>query len=266
MIEAAERDGRAVARPGRPRADERQHRHLAGHDLPPARLPHARRDARVGHARARRLLRMYGAEIVWSPGELGSNGAVALARELAAARPRRLHAVPVRQPGQPRRALPHDRARDPRGARRPRRRVRRRPRHGRHADGHRPALREANPACKIVAAEPLQGDAVMGLRSLEDGYTPEILDVSQLDRKRARLQRRRGASACARCSSSEGLWAGVSAGAVLDGRRAASPRAGPRPERRHACSPTAAGSTRRPASGTPRRDELEEEMEDRLWW
>ena len=35
----------------------------------------------------------------------------------------------------------------------------------------------------IVAAEPLQGDPVMGLRSLEDGYTPPILDIGELDRK-----------------------------------------------------------------------------------
>ena len=35
----------------------------------------------------------------------------------------------------------------------------------------------------VAAAEPLPGDPVMGLRSLEDGYVPPILDVSQLDRK-----------------------------------------------------------------------------------
>ena len=55
LIEAAEAEGRLLAGPGRARADERQHRHLAGDDLPRARLPHARRDAGVGHARARRL-------------------------------------------------------------------------------------------------------------------------------------------------------------------------------------------------------------------
>ena len=44
-------------------------------------------------------------------------------------------------------------------------------------------LREAFPEIVIAAAEPLPGDAVMGLRSLEDGYVPPILDVSKLDRK-----------------------------------------------------------------------------------
>ena len=44
-------------------------------------------------------------------------------------------------------------------------------------------LRETNPDVQIVAAEPLAGDDVSGLRSLEDGYVPEVLDVTQLDRK-----------------------------------------------------------------------------------
>ncbi len=44
-------------------------------------------------------------------------------------------------------------------------------------------LREANPDVQIIAAEPLAGDDVSGLRSLEDGYVPEVLDVSKLDRK-----------------------------------------------------------------------------------
>ena len=44
-------------------------------------------------------------------------------------------------------------------------------------------LREAFPNVVVAAAEPLPGDPVMGLRSLEDGYVPPILDVSQLDRK-----------------------------------------------------------------------------------
>ena len=44
-------------------------------------------------------------------------------------------------------------------------------------------LREAFPGITVAAAEPLQGDLVYGLRSLDDGYTPPILDVSRLDRK-----------------------------------------------------------------------------------
>ena len=44
-------------------------------------------------------------------------------------------------------------------------------------------LRESFPDIVVAAAEPLPGDPVMGLRSLDDGYVPPILDVSKLDRK-----------------------------------------------------------------------------------
>ena len=64
------------------------------------------------------LLKMYGAEIVYSPGEQGSNGAVAMALEMAAGRLVVLHALPVRQRGQPARALRGHGRGDPRGARR----------------------------------------------------------------------------------------------------------------------------------------------------
>ena len=44
-------------------------------------------------------------------------------------------------------------------------------------------FKEENPDTLIVAAEPLQGELVQGLRSLEDGYIPPIIDLSLLDRK-----------------------------------------------------------------------------------
>ena len=45
-------------------------------------------------------------------------------------------------------------------------------------------LKEAfGDACKIVAAEPMQGEPVQGLRSLDDGFIPPIIDLSLLDRK-----------------------------------------------------------------------------------
>ena len=80
------------------------------------------------------LLRMFGAEIVYSEGAKGSNGAVELALEIGRGRRLVLHALPVRQRGQPGRPLPRHRGRDPRRARRGGG-VRRRTRHRRHADG-----------------------------------------------------------------------------------------------------------------------------------
>src|SRR5256714_14245622 len=44
-------------------------------------------------------------------------------------------------------------------------------------------VRESFPDVVIAAAEPLPGDPGMGLRSLDDGYVPPILDVGKLDRK-----------------------------------------------------------------------------------
>ena len=84
------------------------------------------------------LLRMYGAEIVYSPGEQGSNGAVAMALEMAEADPSYYMPYQYGNQANPRRALPRHRGGDPRGARHGDR-VRRRARHGRHADGQRAA-------------------------------------------------------------------------------------------------------------------------------
>ncbi len=74
-------------------------------------------------------------------------------------------------------------------------------------------LREAFPGVQIVAAEPMPGDPVMGLRSLEDGYVPPILDVSKLDRK-VLVTNEESVREVRRLLDEEGIFAGVSAGAV----------------------------------------------------
>jgi cysteine synthase B len=67
---------------------------------------------------------------------------------------------------------------------------------------------------QVVAAEPLPGEPVMGLRSLEDGYVPPILDVSQLDRKLL-VSNAEAAAAVRVLLDREGVFAGVSSGAVV---------------------------------------------------
>ena len=67
---------------------------------------------------------------------------------------------------------------------------------------------------QVVAAEPLPGDPVMGLRSLDDGYVPPVLDVAQLDRKLL-VSNAEAAAAVRVLLEREGLFAGVSAGAVV---------------------------------------------------
>src|SRR5207244_7398173 len=75
-------------------------------------------------------------------------------------------------------------------------------------------LKEYNPAIKIVAAEPMQGDGVQGLRSLEDGFVPPVLDASLIDAKILvtavdAIRRTR------QLKDQEGIFAGPSCGAVL---------------------------------------------------
>jgi [CysO sulfur-carrier protein]-thiocarboxylate-dependent cysteine synthase len=161
----------------------------------------------------RLLLRLYGAEIVESPGSEGSNGAVRLAQELAAKEPR--YFMPF-QYGNPANPQAHYQGTGSEiaealdrvdvlvaglGT-------------GGTLMGAGERLRESFPEIVVAAAEPLPGDPVMGLRSLEDGYVPPILDVSKLDRKLL-VSNAEAAAGVRSLLDAEGVFAGVSAGAVI---------------------------------------------------
>jgi [CysO sulfur-carrier protein]-thiocarboxylate-dependent cysteine synthase len=75
-------------------------------------------------------------------------------------------------------------------------------------------LRESFPGIIIAGVEPLPGDPVIGLRSLEDGYVPPILDVSQLDRK-ILVSNSDSVAGVRALLESEALFAGVSSGGVI---------------------------------------------------
>src|SRR5262249_9754575 len=75
-------------------------------------------------------------------------------------------------------------------------------------------VREAFPDVVVAAAEPLPGDLVMGLRSLDEGYVPPILDVAKLDRK-VLVSTAESVRGVHRLLAEEGIFAGVSAGAVV---------------------------------------------------
>jgi cysteine synthase len=161
----------------------------------------------------RRLLRLYGAEIVESPGEEGSNGAVRAALELAERQPRYRMLFQYANEANP--AAHYN---------------------GTGAEivnaldrvdvlvaglgtggtlmGAGARVREAFPDVTIAAAEPLPGDPVMGLRSLEDGYVPPILDVSRLDRK-ILVSNEEAVAGLRELLDREGIFAGVSSGAVV---------------------------------------------------
>jgi cysteine synthase len=158
------------------------------------------------------LLRMFGAEIVYSEGAKGSNGAVELALEMAGSD------SSVFMPYQ------YGNEANPRA----------------HYDGTAVEildeldevaafvaglgtggtlmgvgrrLKESDPETKIVAAEPMQGELVQGLRSLDDGFIPPIIDLSLLDRK-IMVSNRDAIVWTKRLLDEEGFFAGVSTGAV----------------------------------------------------
>jgi [CysO sulfur-carrier protein]-thiocarboxylate-dependent cysteine synthase len=75
-------------------------------------------------------------------------------------------------------------------------------------------VREAFPDAVIAAAEPLPGDPVIGLRSLEDGYVPPILDVAKLDRKLL-VTNADSVAGVRALLDQEAIFAGISSGAVV---------------------------------------------------
>jgi len=75
-------------------------------------------------------------------------------------------------------------------------------------------LKEANPETQVVAVEPHPGFQLQGLKSLSDGFLPPILDPSLLDGK-ILVRSGQALKAARRLLEREGIFGGVSAGAVL---------------------------------------------------
>jgi cysteine synthase B len=161
----------------------------------------------------RRLLGLYGATIIDSPGDQGSNGAVRLALELAESDPRFFMPFQYANPMNPRAHYEGTGAEIAEALDR--------------VDvlvaglgtggtlmGTGERLRESFPDIVVAAAEPLPGDPVMGLRSLEDGYVPPILDVTKLDRKLL-VSNEDSITAVRVLLDREGIFSGVSGGAVV---------------------------------------------------
>jgi len=161
----------------------------------------------------RRLLRLYGAEIVDSPAEESSNGAVRLALELAERDPSFFMPFQYANEANPRAHYEGTGAEIAAaldsvevfvaglGT-------------GGTLMGAGTRLRESFPDVVVAAAEPLPGDPVMGLRSLADGYVPPILDVSKLDRKLL-VSNEESVAGLKLLLEREGIFGGVSSGAVI---------------------------------------------------
>jgi cysteine synthase len=158
------------------------------------------------------LLEMYGAEIVYSPGEQGSNGAVAMALEMAESDASYYMPYQYGNEANPRAHYEGTAAEildelddvaafvGGLGT-------------GGTLMGNGRRLKEENPDTLVVAAEPLQGELVQGLRSLEDGYIPPIIDLSLLDRK-IFVSNRDAVVWTKKLLEEEGLFLGVSSGAI----------------------------------------------------
>ncbi len=158
------------------------------------------------------LLRLYGAEIVPTDGEYGSNGAVEVAQRLAAENG---VFMPFQygNPANPRAHYEGTAAEIIRdcpeldvfvaglGT-------------GGTLMGCSARLKEHRPEIQVVACEPLQGDPVSGLRSLDDGFVPPILDITRLDRKLL-VANRDALVMTRRLAAEEGIFAGISSGAVV---------------------------------------------------
>jgi cysteine synthase len=160
----------------------------------------------------KRLLELYGAEIVPSPADKGTNGAIEVARRMAED-PRYFMPFQYGNPANPR--AHHDGT----GAEI----VRDLPEvthfvaglgTGGTLTGAGRRLKEHNREVKVIAAEPELGELVYGLRSLDEGFIPPIFDESVLDRKFL-VSSEDALRATRDLAEREGVFAGISSGAVL---------------------------------------------------
>ena len=160
----------------------------------------------------RRLLRLYGATILESPGAEGSNGAIRMALELAEQEPRYFMPFQYANEANPRAHYEGTGAEIAEALDRLDLLVAGLGTGG-TLMGAGARLRESFPGIVVAAAEPLPGDPVMGLRSLDDGYVPPVLDVSKLDRKLL-VSNEEAVTGVQALLGREGIFAGVSSGAV----------------------------------------------------
>ncbi len=161
----------------------------------------------------KQLLGMWGAEIVSSPAAGGSNEAVRVAKRLAEEHP---DWVMLYQYGNPANALAHQEGTGPEIL----------------ADlpsvthfvgglgttgtlmGVSRFFRQAKPDVRIVAAEPRYGELVYGLRNLDEGFVPELYDASLID-ARFSVGPRDAVRRVRELLDAEGIFAGISTGAIL---------------------------------------------------
>jgi [CysO sulfur-carrier protein]-thiocarboxylate-dependent cysteine synthase len=213
----------------------------------------------------RQLLRMWGAEIVASPAAGGSNEAVRVAKGLAEEHP---DWVMLYQYGNPANALAHYEGTASEifadlpsvthfvaglgttgtlmGA-------------GRYFREHRPQV-------KTIAAEPRYGELVYGLRNLEEGFVPELYDENLID-GRFSVGPRDAVRRVRELLELEGIFAGISTGAILHAALAQAAKSVKAGERADIVFVVADGGWKYLSTGAYEGtvDEAEERLEGQLW-
>jgi [CysO sulfur-carrier protein]-thiocarboxylate-dependent cysteine synthase len=213
----------------------------------------------------RQLLEMWGASIVFSPAEGGSNEAVRVAKRLAEEHP---DWVMLYQYGNPANAQAHYETTGPEIL----------------ADlptithfvaglgttgtlmGVGRFLRERVPGVQVVAAEPRYGELVYGLRNLDEGFVPELYDGSVLTTRFSvgpadALRRTR------QLLELEGIFAGISTGAILHAALGVANKAVRTGQRADICLVVCDGGWKYLSTGayTGTLDEATEALEGQLW-
>jgi len=208
------------------------------------------------------LLQAFGAEIVYSEGLKGTNGSIVVAQQMAAEEPNYFMPYQYGNEANPRahyettgpeilRDLPDtDVFVAGLGT-------------GGTLTGVGHYLKEHRPAVKVVACVPHPGDLVQGLRSLEEGFIPPVLDETVLDGKIV-VDSRNSFAATKELAQTEGIFAGISAGAVL---RTAQ-RVAERLDRGNVVLLFADGGWKYLSTSLWSKDydDLGEEIEGKVWW
>lgn len=211
------------------------------------------------------LLRMWGAEVVYSPGAGGSNEAVRVARRMADEHP---DWVMLYQYGNPANAEAHYLTTGPEI----------------FADlptvthfvaglgttgtlmGAGRFLRERVPGIQIVAAEPRYGELVYGLRNLDEGFVPELYDASVLT-TRYSVGPYDAVRRVRQLLEEEGIFAGISTGAILHAALGMAQRAVSAGERADIAFIVCDGGWKYLSTGAYEGtvDEAEERLEGTVW-
>jgi cysteine synthase B len=210
------------------------------------------------------LLRAYGAEIIYSPGELGSNGAIAKAKEIVEANPGKYY-FPY-QYGNEANPRAHYETTGPEilrdlpevtvfvaglGT-------------GGTLTGTGRYLKDKKPGVKVIAAAPHPGDLVQGLRALEEGFIPPVFDETILDGKIV-VDSRSSFAMAKELTQKEGLFVGISCGAVVKAALKAAERL---EGEQHIVCLLADGGWKYLSSNlwTTEWEDLPGDIESKIWW